>query len=151
MKNRRRTPPPNSADGFLDAWDWDHIPVDVRQVMDTWRRLVRRRHPWCAMPQDDASGSMRIVISELLNEAREPYDDRRADRLRNALRDHADFRRRQHLGSRLVADEIDALKRAIDAALRESGASPLLVGDIAIVFGAELDSSSPAAFEAGSP
>ena len=103
------------------------------------------------MPQDDASGSMRTVVSELLNEAREPYDDRRADRLTNALRDHAAFRRRQALGPRLVADEIDALKAAIASALCESGAAPLLVGDFAIVLGAELDALSPAAFEAGSP
>lgn len=150
MKNRRRTPPSIAAAGSFDAWDWDGIPLEANYVLCLWSRSLCRRDPWCGMPKDDASGSMRIIISELLNEAREPYDRRRVDRLTSALRDHVDFRRRQEFSPRLVTDEIDTLKGAIGTALRESGASPLLVDDFAFVLTAELDALSEVVLEAGS-
>lgn len=139
MKNRRRTPPPTAAGDPIDAWDWDRIPLEVTQVLDIWRRMLFSRHPWCTMPQDDASGSMRVVVSELLNEAMEPSDGRRDVRLANALRDHGEFRRDQGFGDRVIADEIVALKAAIGTALRECVASPVLAVDFATVLSAELD------------
>ena len=145
MKNRRRKPPPNTAAGLIDAWDWDRIPLEVDQVLDIWRQMLRSQHPWNAMPQDDASGSMRAVVSELLNEAMEPSDGRRDVRLANALRDHGEFRRDQGFGDRVLVDEIAALKAAITAALREQVASPDLAVDFATVLGAELDANAVAA------
>jgi hypothetical protein len=127
------------AAGLIDAWDWDRIPLEVDQVLDIWRQMLCSRHPWCAMPQDDASGSMRIVVSELLNEAMEPNDGRRDVRLSNALRDHSEFRRDQGFGDRVIVDEIAALKAALGTALRECIASPVLAVDFATVLSAELD------------
>ena len=145
MKNRRRTPPPSAAGDPIDAWDWDRIPLEVDQVLDIWRKMLHSKYPWNAMPHDDASGSMRAVVSELLNEAMEPNDGRRDVRLANALRDHGEFRHDQGFGDRVIVDEISALKAAINAALREQIASPDLAVDFATVLGAELDANAVAA------
>lgn len=97
------------------------------------------------MPHDDATGLMRVVVSELVNEAMEPNDGRRDMRLANALRDHREFRSDQGFNDRVVVDELDALKAAIEAALHEQVASPALAVDFATVLGAELDANAVAA------
>ena len=117
----------------LDSWDWEKIPVEVDQVIIRWWAIVGERPPWTSMPADDRFGYMRSVVSELLNEARHPSDGLRERRLRRAAHTHGLFRRRQGCDAAVVAEEMVALGRAIEAAMVEGGHSSCQVHDYLVL------------------
>lgn len=122
----------------LDAWDWDAVPVTVDLVLEHWSTALRRRSPWDVMLADDASGYIRPVVSELLNEARHPCDGTRSARLRRHASAHGAFRRRQRLDDRALVCECDLLPGAVESALLAGGLTRRFVGDSIVVLGPDL-------------
>lgn len=129
-------PPFNS----LDAWDWEHIPVTAHVVLERWWSTLYDETPWRDMHHDDRLGEMRRVVHELLNEARDPDDGRRPQRLAAAARAHGRFRRAQQCSECDIGREIGALRVAIASLLLETGWSRQLVAGMVIVL--ELDLST---------
>lgn len=115
----------------LDAWDWDAIIANANDVFARWQALLADESPWREMREDDVNGYMRAVISELLNEAREPRDGVRDSRMLTAAAEHGYFRRRQQCAPAVVRREFEALRVAIEASLRDAAPLPELVGAVA--------------------
>jgi hypothetical protein len=118
----------------FSAWEqfggWDHaLPIAVDDLLSIWWRILSGEAPWINMVADDRRGSMRRVVAELVNEARDPDDDVRVRRLGVAAFEHGAFRAAQGCRRGDVVCEFGIVLDALDEALRRLGASPALTRD----------------------
>jgi hypothetical protein len=129
----------NDWQASLDDWDWEAIPADVDAVLFKWWTTLRAAPPWSAMPADDALGVMRLVVSELLNEARHPSDGLRGLRLAEAAQAHGRFRRRQQCDRTALGGELAALVDALKNTMLDANQSPSLVRDCLLLLDGDLE------------
>ena len=119
---------------------WDHtLPLDVDDVVDRWWRILSGESPWNSMTLDDRWGAMRPLVAELVNEARDPDDDRRTRRLAALALEHGAFRAAQRCRRSGVVCEFGIILDALDHALRQLGAPPSLILDAMAGFDPEVE------------
>lgn len=97
----------------------------VPLVLHEWRALTRARGTWADMPLDDLLGELPTVVRALLaevlrRESGATEGDGTAVLMEAAAR-HGAFRRAQGCAATVIADDYDALRRAIRSTLRTGG------------------------------
>jgi hypothetical protein len=135
---------PFDATGAFGGYD-DGVPVRSDTVLRRWWSFVENEAPWNAMPADDAFGSLRRILSELLNEAREIDHEERRVRLLAAARAHGAFRRGQLCGLADLVSEFEIVVVALRVVLCESGHGECMARDTVIVLDPEIRLSQLAA------
>lgn len=119
---------------------WDHtIPLSVDDVVSRWWRILSCEAPWTAMPADDRWGTMRRLVAELVNEARDPDDEKRTRRLTALAFEHGAFRAAQRCRRSDVVCEFGIVLDALDSALRQLGAPQSLIVDAMSGFDPEVE------------
>jgi len=123
----------------------NELPISAKEVVDRWWRMLSLERPWRYMPLDDAHGTMRRVLSELLDEGRDLDADGRRGRMLCAAYDHGEFRREQGCRQESITCEFGILLDALDTSLAKRGMSPSLIRDALSVLDADLELAQQAA------
>jgi hypothetical protein len=100
-----------------------YVPAVIRE----WAAHAHGRDPWRTMPLDDLLGELPDVTSALLAVvgAREAgHEQRDPVALVDAARRHGAFRRRQGCAAPVLADDYEALRRALRSVLRTADVPP---------------------------
>lgn len=108
------------------GWD-DTPPLYVDDVLRLWWRALSPNAPWDRMPADDAFGMMRPILSELVNESRDPDAAARRARLVRAAAAHGMFRRQQGVRRAELTCDFTIALEAIAGALAHAGLAPVAV------------------------
>jgi hypothetical protein len=124
--------------GADEFGNWgDELPVAADRVVRRWWHILMDAAPWRMMPVDDGLGSMRRVMSELLNEGGDLDRGARHLRLTSAARDHGAFRRAQRCSLEDLSCEFGLLLDALDGEMRHAGMTSAVVRDILTVLDSE--------------
>jgi len=114
-------------DGMFDGGEWDNpCSVTSELVVFIWASHTDQE-PWSAMPLDDRTGYLRVVVNELLDLSDGIDSASRRHRLVEVSRRHGAFRRGQACPELVVAQDFAVLREAVREALTLAGASPRTV------------------------
>ena len=126
------------------GWD-NELPISANDVVRRWRQLLSTDRPWRYMPLYDVVGTMRAMLSELLDEGRDLDAAGRRGRMLCAAYDHGAFRRAQGCRREDITCEFGILLDALDSAMARRGMSRNLIRDALSILDADLELAQQAA------
>lgn len=125
----------------------DEIAIAANVLVTSWWDLLSAKEPWRDMLPDDALGTMRRILSELLNEGRDSMREERFARMTLAAREHGAFRHAQRCSARSVFEEFAFVLDAAELVLAENGHSDDFIADTIVVLESDVEVALEAALD----